>query len=144
MLQLEDAKAKARRLSNEGVTLAEAERWWAAIGRWNAALALTPEDHTIHEMLAQAYMQVRVCLCFCHLCFQHHHSCFFNILYSMVVLLLPVNMKISGVSFLCSWVLWFTHYSSDFIQHLSHPSTFFKDFYTFAGKKLRIPIQSVS
>ncbi|XP_050715257.1 tetratricopeptide repeat protein 33-like isoform X2 [Eriocheir sinensis] len=58
VLQLEDAKAKARRLSNEGVTLAEAERWWAAIGRWNAALALTPEDHTIHEMLAQAYMQV--------------------------------------------------------------------------------------
>ncbi|XP_071518568.1 tetratricopeptide repeat protein 33-like isoform X2 [Panulirus ornatus] len=58
VLQLEDAKAKARRLSNEGVTLAEAERWWAAIGRWNAALALTPDDHTIHEMMAQAYMQV--------------------------------------------------------------------------------------
>ncbi|XP_071548687.1 tetratricopeptide repeat protein 33-like [Panulirus ornatus] len=58
VLQLEDEKAKARRLSNEGVTLAEAERWWAAIGRWNAALALTPDDHTIHEMMAQAYMQV--------------------------------------------------------------------------------------
>ncbi|XP_042232641.1 tetratricopeptide repeat protein 33-like isoform X1 [Homarus americanus] len=58
VLQLEDVEAKARRLSNEGVTLAEAERWWAAIGRWNAALALTPNDHTIHEMLSQAYMQV--------------------------------------------------------------------------------------
>ncbi|XP_045116638.1 tetratricopeptide repeat protein 33-like isoform X2 [Portunus trituberculatus] len=58
VLELEDAQAKARRLSNEGVTLAEAERWWAAIGRWNSALALTPDDHTIHEMLAQAYMQV--------------------------------------------------------------------------------------
>ncbi|KAG7163123.1 Tetratricopeptide repeat protein 33-like, partial [Homarus americanus] len=57
VLQLEDVEAKARRLSNEGVTLAEAERWWAAIGRWNAALALTPNDHTIHEMLSQAYMQ---------------------------------------------------------------------------------------
>lgn len=58
MLELEDAQAKARRLSNEGVTLAEAERWWAAIGRWNSALVLTPDDHTIHEMLSQAYMQV--------------------------------------------------------------------------------------
>lgn len=58
VLELEDSQAKARRLSNEGVTLAEAERWWAAIGRWNSALALTPDDHTIHEMLAQAYMQV--------------------------------------------------------------------------------------
>lgn len=58
VLQLEDAKAKARRLSNEGVMLAESERWWAAIGRWNAALALTPDDYALHEMLAQAYMQV--------------------------------------------------------------------------------------
>ncbi|XP_047469217.1 tetratricopeptide repeat protein 33-like [Penaeus chinensis] len=58
VLQLEDAKAKARRLSNEGVMLAESERWWAAIGRWNAALTLTPDDYALHEMLAQAYMQV--------------------------------------------------------------------------------------
>lgn len=50
VLQLEDAKAKARRLSNEGVMLAESERWWAAIGRWNAALALTPDDYALHEM----------------------------------------------------------------------------------------------
>lgn len=77
VLQLEDAKAKARRLSNEGVTLAEAERWWAAIGRWNAALALTPEDHTIHEMLAQAYMQVGRC-CACDTCIAISiYPCFF-------------------------------------------------------------------
>lgn len=58
VVELEDVKARARRLSNEGVTLAESERWWTAIGRWNAALDLTPDDHTIHEMLSQAYMQV--------------------------------------------------------------------------------------
>ncbi|KAK4321473.1 hypothetical protein Pmani_007720 [Petrolisthes manimaculis] len=58
VLQLEDEVVKAQRLSKEGVTLAEGERWWAAIGRWNAALALTPNDHTIHEMMAQAYIQV--------------------------------------------------------------------------------------
>ncbi|KAK7072366.1 Tetratricopeptide repeat protein 33 [Halocaridina rubra] len=58
VLELEDVKARARRLSNEGVTMAESERWWAAIGKWNAALELTPNDHTLHEMLAQAYMQV--------------------------------------------------------------------------------------
>ncbi|KAG0714623.1 Tetratricopeptide repeat protein 33 [Chionoecetes opilio] len=54
----EAVEAKARRLSNEGVILAESERWWAAIGRWNAALALTPDDDTLQEMLSQAYMQV--------------------------------------------------------------------------------------
>ncbi|XP_064104529.1 tetratricopeptide repeat protein 33-like isoform X2 [Macrobrachium nipponense] len=58
VMELEDVKVKARRLSNEGVMLAEAGRWWAAIGRWNGALELTPDDHTLHEMMAQAYMQV--------------------------------------------------------------------------------------
>lgn len=79
MLQLEDEVVKAQRLSKEGVTLAEGERWWAAIGRWNAALALTPNDHTIHEMMAQAYMQV-VYGCVCLVVWTYKHVVWGNTL----------------------------------------------------------------
>ncbi|CAL4081849.1 unnamed protein product, partial [Meganyctiphanes norvegica] len=57
-LSLEDAEAKAKRLLSEGIIYAEMEKWWTAINRWKEALAYTPNDHTIHEMMAQAYIQV--------------------------------------------------------------------------------------
>ncbi|KAF2351847.1 Tetratricopeptide-like helical domain [Trinorchestia longiramus] len=33
-------------------------KWWSAVQKWNAAAALQPADHTLLEMMAQAYMQV--------------------------------------------------------------------------------------
>jgi len=58
MLALEDPSSKAKRLRQEGIVLAEDGVWWGALGRWGAAAALTPADHTLHDMMAQAYMQV--------------------------------------------------------------------------------------
>ncbi|KAK2703008.1 hypothetical protein QYM36_018409 [Artemia franciscana] len=56
---LEDSHSKARRLKLEGATLAEGERYWEAIKRFDGALQFTPLDETIHEMKAQAYMQLQ-------------------------------------------------------------------------------------
>jgi tetratricopeptide (TPR) repeat protein len=53
---LEDARAKVARLKTEGGTLAEDGKLWAGIGRWDEALSLTPGDHELHEMKAQALM----------------------------------------------------------------------------------------
>uniref|UniRef100_A0A6A7G3I5 Tetratricopeptide repeat protein 33-like n=1 Tax=Hirondellea gigas TaxID=1518452 RepID=A0A6A7G3I5_9CRUS len=58
VMVLEDSTIKAARLKKEGVILAEDDKWWAAISRWNAATVLQPNDHTLHDMMAQAYMQV--------------------------------------------------------------------------------------
>ncbi|XP_013398181.1 tetratricopeptide repeat protein 33 isoform X1 [Lingula anatina] len=55
---LEDSLAKAGRLKTEGGTLAEAERYWEALKKWDEALALTPKDATLYEMKAQAYLQL--------------------------------------------------------------------------------------
>ena len=51
---LEDEIAKAHRLKQDGIVLAESERFKAAIGLWNQALYLTPHDATLHEMKSQA------------------------------------------------------------------------------------------
>lgn len=53
---LEDGRAKSERLKQEGGVLAESERYWEAISKWEEALALTPEDETLHEMRAQSYL----------------------------------------------------------------------------------------
>ena len=55
---LEDAATKSKRLQSEGETLAEAERFWEAITKWDDALLLMPKNHKIFEMKAQAYMHV--------------------------------------------------------------------------------------
>ncbi|CAD5112273.1 DgyrCDS1502 [Dimorphilus gyrociliatus] len=55
-LQLEDALAKCQRLKGEGCTLADNERYWEAIDKWNQALQLVSAVAEIHEMKAQAYM----------------------------------------------------------------------------------------
>nr|KAG5709627.1 hypothetical protein BaRGS_001677 [Batillaria attramentaria] len=54
--QLEDARAKGQRLRAEGATLAEAERYWEAISRWDEGLLITPSDSKMLEMKAQALM----------------------------------------------------------------------------------------
>ncbi|XP_077981702.1 tetratricopeptide repeat protein 33-like [Glandiceps talaboti] len=58
VLQIEDNLAKSARLKREGATLAEAERYWEAIKRWDEAIDLTPDDATIYEMKAQALMEL--------------------------------------------------------------------------------------
>jgi len=58
VMRLEDAKSKAERLKQEGCTLAENERYWESIKRWEEAISLTPHDETLHEMMAQSYTQV--------------------------------------------------------------------------------------
>ncbi|XP_033096797.1 tetratricopeptide repeat protein 33-like [Anneissia japonica] len=55
-ISLEDASSKSKRLIQEGNTLAEAERYWEAINKWNEALQLTPHDETLYEMKAQVLM----------------------------------------------------------------------------------------
>ncbi|XP_061192762.1 tetratricopeptide repeat protein 33-like [Saccostrea echinata] len=53
---LEDSWAKSERLKQEGSLLAESERYWEAISKWEEALGLNPNDETLHEMRAQSYL----------------------------------------------------------------------------------------
>lgn len=57
-LQLEDAHTKSARLRLDGITLAEAERFWEALHKWDEALQLTPSDEKLHEMRAQVLMSL--------------------------------------------------------------------------------------
>lgn len=58
MIGLEDGQAKANRLVREGSVLAESERYWEALKKWEEALQYTPCDEKIHEMKAQALMEL--------------------------------------------------------------------------------------
>ncbi|XP_062569792.1 tetratricopeptide repeat protein 33-like [Saccostrea cucullata] len=53
---LEDSRAKSERLKQEGSLLAESERYWEAISKWEEALGLNPDDEALHEMRAQSYL----------------------------------------------------------------------------------------
>eukprot|EP00090_Calanus_glacialis_P023571 TRINITY_DN36437_c0_g1_i1.p1 TRINITY_DN36437_c0_g1~~TRINITY_DN36437_c0_g1_i1.p1 ORF type:complete len:201 (+),score=64.08 TRINITY_DN36437_c0_g1_i1:39-641(+) len=55
---LEDNKALFSRLKQEGVTLAEDEKFWQAISRWDIALSINAEDVTVLEMKAQALINL--------------------------------------------------------------------------------------
>ena len=55
---LEDNKALFVRLKQEGVTLAEDEKFWQAIDRWDNALVINAEDATVFEMKAQALINL--------------------------------------------------------------------------------------
>lgn len=57
-IQLEDARTKSQRLCMEGATLAEAERYWEAMKKWDEGLLLMPTDSKMLEMKAQALMAV--------------------------------------------------------------------------------------
>ena len=50
---LEDSRTKSKRLQEEGVLLAENERYWEAIKYWDEALQLTPDSAILHEMKSQ-------------------------------------------------------------------------------------------
>lgn len=58
-LLLEDCAQKSRRLKQEGTTLAELERFWEALKKFDEAIQLTPEDVALHEMKAQVLMLLR-------------------------------------------------------------------------------------
>ncbi|CAH1776042.1 unnamed protein product [Owenia fusiformis] len=56
VISIEDAVVKSNRLKKEGATLAENERFWEAIKKWDEALTFTPDDETLHEMKSQSYL----------------------------------------------------------------------------------------
>ncbi|XP_023226147.1 tetratricopeptide repeat protein 33-like isoform X2 [Centruroides sculpturatus] len=58
MSLLEECKSKSLRLKNEGEMLAENERYWEAIKKWDKAIQLTPTDEKLYEMKAQVLMQL--------------------------------------------------------------------------------------
>lgn len=53
-LALESAASVASRLKQDGILLAEAEKYNAAVSVWDRAIFLAPEDETLFEMKAQA------------------------------------------------------------------------------------------
>ncbi|XP_014661713.1 PREDICTED: tigger transposable element-derived protein 4-like isoform X2 [Priapulus caudatus] len=55
---LEDKIAKSHVIANEGAQMAEQGRYTEAIGMWNKACTLTPYDAKLHEMKAQAYLNL--------------------------------------------------------------------------------------
>lgn len=50
---LEDCAAKSKRLKEEGALLAEQDRNWEALKKWDEAVQLTPEDAVLYEMKSQ-------------------------------------------------------------------------------------------
>ena len=60
----ENSDQKVLRLKNEGISFAEKEEYWQAIGRWDEALKMlqttTHQDQSkfFHEMKSQAFMQL--------------------------------------------------------------------------------------
>ncbi|XP_021345236.1 tetratricopeptide repeat protein 33-like isoform X2 [Mizuhopecten yessoensis] len=53
---LEDAIAKSNRLKQEGTVLADSERYWEAIRKWDEAIKLTSTDETLYEMKSQVFL----------------------------------------------------------------------------------------
>ncbi|XP_022087818.1 tetratricopeptide repeat protein 33-like isoform X3 [Acanthaster planci] len=56
VILLEDARSKSKRLKEEGSILADSERYWEALKKWDEALQLTPNNETILDMKAQALL----------------------------------------------------------------------------------------
>jgi hypothetical protein len=52
--------AAAARLRDEGLALAEAGELAAALRKWDAAVALNPDDAKLHEMRSQAFLALEV------------------------------------------------------------------------------------
>ncbi|XP_065071844.1 tetratricopeptide repeat protein 33-like [Rhopilema esculentum] len=57
-LVTESKDAKFKRLYDEGVLLAEEERYWEAIKRWNEALEIYPVNEKLYEMKSQVLMEL--------------------------------------------------------------------------------------
>ncbi|XP_068709651.1 tetratricopeptide repeat protein 33-like [Montipora foliosa] len=58
ILSIEDSLIKSKRLEDEGVSLAEEQRYWEAITRWNEAIALTPKNEKLYEMKSQVLLEL--------------------------------------------------------------------------------------
>uniref|UniRef100_A0A8D0E050 Tetratricopeptide repeat domain 33 n=1 Tax=Salvator merianae TaxID=96440 RepID=A0A8D0E050_SALMN len=54
----EENLARSKHLKDEGVILAENERYREALHKWDEALHLTPEDATLYEMKSQVLMSL--------------------------------------------------------------------------------------
>ncbi|XP_078531126.1 tetratricopeptide repeat protein 33 [Lissotriton helveticus] len=52
----EDNMVKSKRLKDEGVLMAENERYREAVQKWDEALQLTPEDAALYEMKSQVLL----------------------------------------------------------------------------------------
>ncbi|XP_033844943.1 tetratricopeptide repeat protein 33 [Periophthalmus magnuspinnatus] len=50
---LEDCATRSHRLKEEGALLAQQERHWEAIKKWDEAIQLTPENPSLYEMKSQ-------------------------------------------------------------------------------------------
>ncbi|XP_020623707.1 tetratricopeptide repeat protein 33-like [Orbicella faveolata] len=57
-LSIEDKVVKSKRLQDEGVSLAEQQRYWEAITRWNEAISLTPSNEKLYEMKSQILLEL--------------------------------------------------------------------------------------
>ncbi|XP_033737851.1 tetratricopeptide repeat protein 33-like [Pecten maximus] len=53
---LEDAIAKSNRLKQEGTVLADSERYWEALRKWDEAIKLNSTDETLYEMKSQVLL----------------------------------------------------------------------------------------
>ncbi|CAH3124160.1 unnamed protein product [Porites lobata] len=60
VLGIEDSVLKSKRLQDEGVALAEQQRYmhWEAISRWNEAISLTPKNEKLYEMKSQVLLEL--------------------------------------------------------------------------------------
>lgn len=57
-MALEDSLLKSARLTEEGSRLAENERYWEAIKKWDEAISFTPSNEKLYEMKAQSLLQL--------------------------------------------------------------------------------------
>lgn len=55
---IEDSVAKSKRLEEEGVSLAEQQRYWGALRKWNEAISLTPNNANLYEMKSQVLLEL--------------------------------------------------------------------------------------
>ncbi|XP_057675724.1 tetratricopeptide repeat protein 33 [Corythoichthys intestinalis] len=56
---LEDCAAKSKTLKEEGAVLAQQNRHWEAVKKWDEAIQLTPDDPLLYEMKAQVLTTLR-------------------------------------------------------------------------------------
>jgi len=55
---LEDTVAISNRLMNDGIQLAEEERFWEAISKFNKCIEYTPNEAKLYEMKAQVLLEL--------------------------------------------------------------------------------------
>ncbi|GAB6028868.1 Tetratricopeptide repeat protein 33 [Chamberlinius hualienensis] len=58
LIPLENKTTKAKQLYDEGCILAQQERFWEALSKWEEALLLDPSNEKLYEMQSQAYLEL--------------------------------------------------------------------------------------